>query len=145
MGYVKDLWLAMRFNFFFYLGVITIILLWSWTWGMSFFVLVALLIGASSLKLALNNVKDRFAYLRAARFMFLLAAAFWFLPRFFGWWALFVLLLALAIYKMWKGRAVLMSSIRFVETKLFGKPLDKKKWDAEEKISIYEDTEEKRK
>lgn len=142
MTYLKLLWLQVRESFFYYLAVITIILLWSWAWGLTFFTLVAILVGSSWLRLLLTKQQRVYSYIKAFIFVFLLVAAFWFLPRLIGWWFIWVLLVGFIAYRFWRGRRLLMNSMRFIETKLFGKPLDKKEWKKAEKPSIYEEDEE---
>lgn len=142
MSYASSLWLQTRESFFFYLAIITIILLWSWKFGLTFFTLLFLLLGATWLRLLLNKTTKWLIYAKNSIIITLFVSAFWFLPRLIGWWFIWVLLLGFVAYRFWRGRRVFMNSMRFIETKLFGKPLDKKEWAKAEKPSIYEEDEE---
>lgn len=136
--YLKFLWDAVKFNFMFYLAVISIVLLWTWAWGITFLELVLILVGASFLRLYIMREYGLWSYVKTLLTVVGFVSLFWFAPRLIGWWFIWVLLGGFVAYRFFKGRKIFMSSMRFVETKLFGKPLDKKEWSKKEKVSIYE-------
>lgn len=130
------------FGFFFYLAVIGVIMLWAWSFGLNYFDLVLILVTATFLRLYLNKETKIKVYLKNTAIVVLFVSAFWFLPRLFGWWVIWVLFGAFIIYRFIIGRKVLMRSVRFIETKLFGKPLDRKEFKKGEKPSIYAEEKE---
>lgn len=142
MSFVLDLWEKVMFGFFFYLAVIGVIMLWAWSFGLNYFDLVLILVTATFLRLYLNKETKIKVYLKNTAIVVLFVSAFWFLPRLFGWWVIWVLFGAFIIYRFIIGRKVLMRSVRFIETKLFGKPLDRKEFKKGEKPSIYAEEKE---
>lgn len=136
--YLKFLWDVVKFNFMFFLGVISIVLLWTWAWGITFFELVLILVSCSFLRLFIIKEFKPWSYVKTFLTITGLVSLFWFAPRLIGWWFVWVLLGGFVAYRFFKGRHVFMSSMRFIEKTLFGKPLDKKEWKDKEKVSIYE-------
>jgi len=51
----------------------------------------------------------------------------------YGVWGSIIIVIGLVIYKLVYGRSQFMAAIRHLETKIWGKPLDKDKWKDEEK------------
>lgn len=140
MSYLSWLWDSVKFDFLYYLVVFSMIVAYNFYVGLSFLSLV-LILCFSSLIRALFKEK-RFvlvSFFKTCSLIIVVVAAFWFLPRIIGWWFVWVLLLGFLVYKFWVGRVLLMNSMRFVETRLFGKPLDKKEFKKSEKPSIYKE------
>lgn len=141
--YVRGLWSQLKFNLYFYLGVILVIMLLAWLGVLSFFVLTGLLLCAGWFRLVLFKEKRIAVYLKQSVVVVGLVSLFWFLPQWLGVWGLIVLLAGFVAYKFWRGRKVFMRSMRFVESKLFGRPLDRKEWKKKgDKPSIYKEEEE---
>jgi len=59
----------------------------------------------------------------------------------YGWWGLLIWLAALTIYRAWSMRKVIVSSMKYIESMIWGKPLDKDMWDKGElgntKVEVY--------
>lgn len=139
MSYLGFLWRGVRFNLFFYFGLVTVLFLLGYFFGFSFGLVLGVLLGGVFLRTLLNKSGFGFGFLKNCVVVFLFVSAFWFLPKLFGWWFVWVLLGGFVVYKFVRGWSVFMRSMRFIEKKLFGCSLDKDNFKGGKKPSIYKE------
>ena len=133
--YVLELWNKVRFNFFFYLGVILALLVLAWRGLLLFWVLALVLVLAVSLRFVFVGNYVFLDWLKSFLFLALVLALFKLLGYWFGGVGVLALFLGFVGWRVYKGRRVRLGSVRKIEGLLFGKPLDEfKKGD---KPSIY--------
>lgn len=137
MSWLFELWNMVKFNFFFYLGVVLGLFGLSFFIPLSYLLVLAWVALATVIKLVLSREKRVKQYLFGLGMVFLLVSLFWAVSVYVGWWLVWGLLLAFVSWRIYKGWGVMMRSVRFVETTLFGKSLDKNNFETGEKPSIY--------
>lgn len=126
--YVLDIWRKVQFNFFFVFSLVTSIFLLFTFFEFSlvklfFIVTVAYLVKALILRdYSIKNL------LKGLLFAYTVIALFVFIPGRYGFLGVVLLLLGLAGFRIWKGWSIMLSSMRMVETRLFGKALDRAEW-----------------
>lgn len=137
------MWKRIKFDFFFVLGLLTTLLLLIKFFNIGYFDTWLVISVFSSFRLLLFKeykiIKHVKTWLVSAAFI----ASIWFLTSFLGILGVWLALLGFLVYRLWKGKQLLMNSMRAVEKIIFGKPLDKSEFKKGEKPSIYKQNGEK--
>jgi hypothetical protein len=136
-GWLSELWGMVKFNLLFYFLVIGGLIGLSFFIKLDFWLVLGWLWLATFIRLVWLGEKDPLRYFKSLGLIVLIVSLFWGVASFVGWWAIWILLLGFVCWRVYKGWRVLMRSVRFIETTLFGKPLDRESFDKGEKPSIY--------
>jgi hypothetical protein len=134
---LSELWGMVKLNLLFYVLVIGGLIALSFFIGLNFWLVLGWLVFATLIRLVWLGETDLKEYFNSLGFIVLIVSVFWGVAHFVGWWGIWLLLLVFVAWRVYKGWSVLMRSVRFIETTLFGKPLDRESFDKGEKPSIY--------
>jgi hypothetical protein len=126
--WVKTVWGKIKLNTFFFVTTITglIVLL---RLGVGFIGVLSFFYLAFFVKYIVLKQKFNYFFLKGLVTITLLVSLIWFLPKYIGWTWFLVLILAYVVYRVWRGRDLLVDAMRQIEVILFGKSLDKNNWE----------------